>query len=125
MAAPAAITYGLRGAFSTSFQVTTSGAAAMDISNAQLIAGLTSAALGGVLITFLSTVFANAAAADTAFRAIGGFIDIRQTGGTASTSVWAVVWVAAAAVPALQITSVGTTDSQFEITVGCRQSAVY
>ena len=110
--------YGLRGANTSTFQIT---ATQLDstITNTLLAAGLTA---GGQLAAFLATVFANAADADTAFRAIGGYFQVRQTGGTASTSCFEIFWVAAAAVPALTVRAVGSTDYVLEITMGATHS---
>ncbi len=117
MAAPAAITYNTPlTAFSLAMLCTTAADAVMDITNAQLLAGC---AAVSPLRDFLATSYANAAAADTAFRNILGEIVIRQTLGTAGTSVALAIWVAAGAVPALRITATGSTDSVYEILIRC------
>lgn len=112
-------TYGLRGANTSSFVIT---ATALDstITNALLVANQPA----GQLLTFLSTGFASAAAVDTAFRALGGYFQVRQTGGTASTSVFEIFWVAAgpSTVPALTVRGVGSTDYVLEITMGAVHS---
>ena len=124
MAAPGAITYNspLTG-FSLAMFCTTAGNALMEITNAQLVAGCVA---GGPLADFFALPFANAAAADTAFRNRLGEIVIRQVSGTASTSVAVVTWVAAgpATLPALAITAVASTDSAYEILIRVSHSII-
>lgn len=114
MAAVVPSAYGLRGPNSTSF-VFTATAAASEISNASLISGLETT--NCPLYTFLNTAHASASAADIAFRAFGGRIDMRQTGGTLSTTSFSAIWVAAGAVPALTITGTTSTDYVMEVTI--------
>ena len=68
------------------------------------------------LRTFLSKAYANDAAAETAFRAIGGEIVIRQVSGTATTVI-AAGWTASAAVPSLTITNGADQVLEFVIRV--------
>lgn len=79
------------------------------IANAALIASQPS----GQLLTFLSTVFANQAAADTAWRAIGGRTIICPTAGTDPVAA-IFTWTAAAAVPALTVAN-AAADNVFEV----------
>jgi hypothetical protein len=97
------------------------------ITNALLQAGASAPTTqpAGQLLTFLQTSFADEAAANAAFAAIGGQISIRaDSTGTASTSALQVFWVCSTAVPALTVRAVGTTDAVFWVTVSCAQSIV-
>ncbi len=113
-------TFGLKGGFSTSFTTTNVADVQGSITNALLVAGLGA----GPLLTFLSTSFANEAAADLAFRAIGGQVAMRQRLGTASTSTFLFEWVCTTAVPAVLITAAGSTDYVLEVTISCSHSIV-
>lgn len=121
MAAVVPSAYGLRAIDSTSF-VFTATAAATEISNASIIAGVPTT--NSPLYTFLNTAHADAAAANVAFRALGGRINMRQTGGAASTSTFTAVWVCTAAVPALTITGVTSTDYVMEVTIAVLHSII-
>ena len=123
MAAPGAITFNTPvTANSMALRCTTAANAVMDLSNAALLPGSTAGTQLGDFLRF--NTYADAAAVDTAFRNILGEIVIRQTSGTAGTSVAVVVWVASASTPALQITAVGSTDSQYEILIRTSHSVI-
>lgn len=108
-----ATTFGLRGANSACFQQTGGNEV---IANAALIATQPA----GQLLTFLSTVFASDAAAETAFRAIGGEIVVRPQAGTDPVvGTWS--WTAAAAVPALTLAS-AAADNVYEVKLRCEHS---
>ena len=99
----ATATYGLVKYQTIPFTVTL-GASPDTVTNASLVT--TSGLLAGALKTFLSTVFASDAACETAFRALGGYIEMRQISGTA-TSVLTVAWTTTGGtvVPFLTITN--------------------
>jgi hypothetical protein len=105
MAAPA-IVNGVAFARSCTFQTDGTGAGDV-ISNAQLVA----ATAKGDLATFIATPRATAAAAETAFRNLGGLISYRVTAGTAVTYVgWT---VDGATLPTITI-SAGGADTVIE-----------
>ena len=110
--------YGLAGANSTAFQITM-GSVNDTVANAALALGVTAS---GQLATFLGTSFANDAAAETAFRAIGGKLTYRQTGGVASTSEPIFKFTASTSTPVLDVTVVGTTNAVFEVQLEAQQS---
>ena len=76
----------------------------------------------GPLKTFLSTIRADAAAAETAWRAIGGQINVRQVSGTATDEIL-VQWTATAAAPSLTLIGVGA-DQVLEMTITAPHSIV-
>jgi hypothetical protein len=95
MAAPvASSTFGLVRYQSLAFTVTL-GSADDFLSNAALLAGGTPAfsalTAKGPLAVFLAATYADTAAAELAFRLIGGQIEVRQISGTATTVI-AVKW---------------------------------
>jgi hypothetical protein len=113
-------TYGLVKYFNIAFKVTL-GSASDNVANADLFTTSGFAALAAVtptnpLRTFLSTAWASDSAADTAFRALGGEINIRQVSGTATTVI-AAQWTASSAVPSLTLT--GGADQVLEIVIRC------
>jgi hypothetical protein len=108
-----ATTFGLRGANSASLQQTGGNEV---VANVALIATQPA----GQLLTFLSTTFANDAAAETAFRNAGGEIVIRATAGTDPVAA-TFAWTAAAAVPALTIAS-AAADNVFELKIRVEHS---
>ncbi len=121
-------TAGLVGGNSITFKVT--GTAADTITNAALTAILAAAGTNSTaqqqMRNFLATVFADMAAADLAFRAIGGYIAVRQTAGTPGTSTPIITWVCTAAVPAIDIAWTGLgAASELEITIGARHSIIH
>ena len=95
-------TYGLVKYQSLSLLLTMD-AASSTVSNTDLLttSGLVTAG-AGALKTFLSTSFATDAAAETAFRALGGLFEIRQTAGAVATQVSA-AWTAATSTPSLTL----------------------
>lgn len=94
----------------------TLGSASDTISNADLLTTslLSATANTSPLKTFLGTTFANAAAAELAFRAIGGEITMRQVSGTATTVI-SIAWTCTAAVPFL--TLAGGADQVLELCI--------
>ena len=108
-----ATTFGLRGANSTCFQQT---GGSETIANATLIASQPT----GQLLTFLSATHANDAAAETAFRALGGFVCVRTVSGTDPVAA-GFAWKANASVPTFDI-SAAAADNVFEIKVQCGHS---
>jgi hypothetical protein len=72
---------------------------------------------------FLQGVYADSAAADTAFRAIGGEIVVRQTGGAGGTSTPVLTWtVAGSAITQLLIAWTGLAAGTLEMTIATRHS---
>lgn len=68
------------------------------------------------LLTFLTTAtYANDDAAETAFRAIGGEITIRQTGGTATSAI-KLKWTASTSTASLTYVGVGS-DNVLEVKI--------
>ena len=77
----------------------------------------------GPLATFLSTPHLAGTAAETAFRLIGGQIEVRQTTGSA-TDVTSVVW-AGGGLPSLVFTNGGLiVDQEFEVRIVIPHSIV-
>ena len=105
----------------------TLGSISDSVSNADLFTTSGFAALSGIsatnspLYSFLSTVYADAATAELAFRAIGGQVVMRQVSGTATTVIsWA--WTASAAVPTVVIA--GGADQVLEIAISVPNSQI-
>jgi hypothetical protein len=116
---PAAILPGERivGARSITFRADFDGAAAV-ISNADMVA-LTTA--GTAINTFLTTVRADAAAAEAAFANLGGIVECRAQAGTLQPT--AIGWTAAGTAPSL--TPVGGDAGTFAtITVRLAHSVI-
>lgn len=103
-----ATTFGLRGANSTCFKQTGGNET---IANATLIASQPS----GQLLSFLSGTYADGDAAETAFRAVGGYIVVRATAGTDPVQA-TFKWGATASVPTLVIAQ-AAADNEFEVKV--------
>ena len=108
-----ATTFGLRGANSTCFQQT---GGSENLANATLIASQPS----GQLLSFLSATYANDAAAETAFRAVGGFVCIRPVSGTDPVAA-AFAWKATASVPTFDIAG-AAADNVFDIKIAIDHS---
>lgn len=113
-------TYGMVKYYTIALKCTL-GSASDNIANSDIYTTSGFAALAAVtptnpLKTFLSTAHASDAAAETAFRAIGGEVTIRQISGTATT-VLSAGWTATAAVPSLTIA--GGADQVLELVIRC------
>lgn len=86
------------------------GSADDNIANSDLVTTSGLAALSGIaatnspLYSFLTTAYADAAAAETAFRAIGGDVRVRPISVTGATII-SVTWTCTAAVPSLTFTA--------------------
>jgi hypothetical protein len=110
-----ATTFGLRGANSTCFQQTGGNET---IANATLVTSQPA----GQLITFLSDTYTDAAAAETAFRTLGGSIVVRATAGTDPVQA-TFAWAATTSTPSLVIAQ-AAADNVFEVKVQCGHSVV-
>jgi len=108
-----AATFGLRGANSTCFKQTGGDET---LANATLIASQPI----GQLLTFLSGTYGDGDAAETAFRALGGYIVVRATAGTDPVNA-KFKFGAAASVPTLVITG-ALADNEFEVKIVCDHS---
>lgn len=108
-----AITFGLRGANSTCFQQT---GGTETLANAALIANQPS----GQLLGFLSGTYANDAAAETAFRAVGGFVCIRSVSGTDPVAA-AFAWKATGTAPTFDIAG-AAADNVFDVKIAIDHS---
>lgn len=111
--AAATVTAGISETCIATFTATMTGATST-VANAVLILGVPTT--GSPLYTFLSTVRADAAAAETAFRALGGEINARQVSGTA-TDAPLVAWTATTEVPYLTVTAANLGVWEFSVTV--------
>lgn len=111
--------YGLRGDNTTCFVATLTDADTIVL--ADLVAGL---ATTSRLRAFLSGTYANAAAADLAYRALGGYVNMRQVGsGTAGTSTPVLTWtVVATAITELNVACTGLLTEVCEIQIGILHS---
>ena len=111
--------YGLRGDNTTHFVATLTDADT--IVKADLIAGL---ATTSRLRAFITGAYANAAAADLAFRALGGYVNMRQVGsGTAGTSTPVLTWtVAGNVITELNVACTGLLNEVCEIQIGILHS---
>ncbi len=105
-----AITVGKRGANSLCFKQTGGNET---ISNADLRT-LTTAQPAGQLLTFLSATYANADTAETAFRALGGYIVVRATAGTDPVAATFKFGVDGGLLPTLVI-ALAAADNEFEV----------
>jgi len=109
-------TYGLVGPQRVSFKITL-GSTSDTQTNADILttSGLATKASGGApssLAKFFGTIFASNTAADDAFRALGGEISVRQTGGTAAPAAILVGWQNVNAVPCLQYVAAGGASNE-------------
>lgn len=102
---------------------TSAGAAAADISNAQLLAGC-STSTSSLLRTFLTGTYATDALAETAFRNLLGDIEVRQISGNVSTTNMLVQWIVSGVVIDLRITGTGNTTSIYEVIVRVAHSLI-
>lgn len=115
--ANATVVAGLADNCIATYQVTL--ATGTDVTNATLVTGVPTT--NSPLYTFLSTVYANGAAAEVAFQALGGQVNIRLTSGTAALNPIA-TWTCTAAVPYLVFT--GDADGVIELVVTAPHSLV-
>lgn len=77
------------------------------------------------LKTFLSATYTSATAAANAFRALGGRIDVRQTGGTAAPAAIIVEWVNANPVVNLGFTAAGGASNEvLEVVISLPHSII-
>lgn len=119
-------TYGLVKRSHLSLQVTLQSASD-GVSNTDLVTTSGLAALSGIsttnspLYNFLTTAHASAAAANLAFRALGGEISVRQLSGTATTVI-AVTFAAAGVVPAIVFG--GGADQVLEVVISVPHSVI-
>jgi hypothetical protein len=98
------------------------------ISNADLkttsgLAALSEVSTYSPLYTFLNTSYASAAAAETAFRALGGEVTARQISGTATTVI-AVYWDVGGGGSVPFLGFVGGADQVLEVVLSVPHSAV-
>lgn len=115
-------TFGLVKYQSVAFTITL-GSASDTVTNAQLYttSGLSALSPSSPLKTFLSTSYANAGAAETAWRALGGEITVRQVSGTATTVI-SCAWTCTSAVPLL--TFAGGADQVLEVRISVPHTIV-
>lgn len=109
-------TFGMQKPNTSAFQVTVESAGDT-VTNAALINGQPA----GLLLTFLSASYANSAAAETAFRALGAWIVVRQISGTATT-VLAATWEIQGGGGTPYLTISGGADQVLEIAIHCPHS---
>ena len=90
-----------------------------NVTSAQLLAG---AQTSGPLFTFLNTVYADNATAETAFRNFLGTVVVWQTAGAVSTTTRVTTWTASNSKPSLLIQAGTTTDAVYAVLVRCAHS---
>lgn len=124
-------TYGLVSFQTLAYQITMQGTAdtqtLVDLLTTSGLAALTYASptMGSSLKAFLGTAFASSAAMATAFRAKGGQIHWRQTGGTAAPALPVIEWVNANPVANLGFTIAGGASNEvFEIVITLPHSII-
>ena len=105
------VTLGKSGVNSAAYRTSAGSAGSDNIANAVLIAGLAA----GQLKTFLSTVFADAAAANLAWAQVGGNVSC------SNASQW--VWTATASVPSLTLTTVAAATCALRLSTSYSASA--
>lgn len=77
------------------------------------------------LKSFLGSSFLDAAAANAAFRALGGQIIVRQTGGTATPTAPIVGWIVSSGSPVLSIQCPGGASNEvFELIITLPHSII-
>jgi hypothetical protein len=123
-------TYGLVKWYTLAYQVTMTSTAdtqtIVDLLTTSGLAALAAQTPVNPLKTFLQGTYTSAAAADTAFRAIGGEISIRQIGGTACPAMPVVDWVNANPVVNLGFTVAGGASNEvFEVVIRVPHTAIY
>lgn len=108
MAAFSNQSYGLTKPLTQSIQGTATGVASQ-LTNANLVGNSLPA---GALKTFLSATYTADADAESAWRAAGGIVNIRQVGGTAAPVLPIVTWKASNSAPSLDVTITGGASNE-------------